>query len=1103
MYRESLCRLVSLLLATQIFFALSVERPCCAQPGPPSPARDEENNGVENPNTGALPQTYYLRDEDGNLVPVLDWNYEDFQQLHLREQEGNASPPSYALTSVRASGRVVDDRADLNIIISVQIRDTGWIRIPLGMTRGLLREEVEFSEAEDHFVVFDEVEGYIAWIKAPVDDVYRLVFPLTVAVEKQGDETKLQIDLPRATANQLELEVSGPQVVAQVSGRATLQETLSLDDGYVKLSVLGAVGEFELSWRPQRTEIDVEEIAIEITSRTLVLVRDQNKISSEIELAIRPYGGLIDTIVVQIPKEAQLLESNETDFALSILPADPQEPAESSMQRVQVRLARPTENRFTIRLATEISSGNPTDSSLLEAGGFYVENGVRVSGHIAVAVEDDWYVSWDIDDSGGAIRRVDILPESLQQSNVVAGFEYFRQPFSLPLRIFPKQSRIRVSPTYTFHIEGGDILLTAHLPYEVRGAKAYFLTVDLAEGWQIDSVGPESLVKQNSIVPQRDGPLIIGLDHAMAGDFEIMLKARRSFPADANMLVLPLLQPKADVIEPALVVVDAAESIRLTVGPSDLRGWTRDVLPDDFDEPLLGRNPLVYRVRGEGASAEFHAELFRLHQEVDVRSSTRIDLAEDRFDVRHDMTIQVLHEPLERITLEAPRTEWEEGRLHFSLDGEPIEPTILESATSPNHRIALQIAIVPPRTGTVVVTAVTSIAAESSSELSVGLLSPIGLPVAGHEVHVTTVEDWGVSVNDSAWQTDVSVDSETEHRYETAEPVESFDFSIRRDAGRTERPLMVDRAWVQTWIAGSTRQDRAVFQIYSDGEPIRIRLPGEIFTESLVVLVDGRRITPEVNDSVLTLRLGSASSDLRRGVEITYRMRANTRRRNFTFQLPVLLDAVDAKRTLWQLIMPGDKLGQLRSSDWTSEQRWGWRGWRYGGLPTWTQTDLEAWSGGSQQTPPPEGAGTLVYSHLGKIDQIEMMILGRTWLFIAIAGSLLAFGLLVIYVRAIRRIEIGLAIAAALIAAGLIYPEPTFMAVQWAAWGLLFSGIALAMRWSLGRRLLSSGVIHGTTRSTIDSHSTHSHRPPRDGSSQSSTQTAPLLATLPGSEVKP
>ena len=231
-------------------------------------------------------------------------------------------------------------------------------------------------------------------------------------------------------------------------------------------------------------------------------------------------------------------------------------------------------------------------------------------------------------------------------------------------------------------------------------------------------------------------------------------------------------------------------------------------------------------------------------------------------------------------------------------------------------------------------------------------------------------------------------------------------------------------------------------------------------------------------------------------------MQTDKSRRNITFRLPVVLGAVDAKRTLWQLIMPGDKLGQLQSSDWTSEQQWGWRGWRYGGLPTWTQAELEAWSGGTQQTPPPAGAGTLVYSHLGKIDQVEMMVLGRTWLFLAVAGGLLAFSLLFVYVRALRRLEVGLTIAAAMVAAGLVYPEPTLMAVQWAAWGVLFSVIAIALRWILGRRLLSSGVVHGTTRSTIDTRSTHSRRPPSDGSSQRSTQTAPLLATLPGSEVK-
>src|SRR4029453_18322818 len=82
--------------------------------------------------------TFLLRDSKGNLVPVPDLPFEEFERL-LRIKRGLApqAPPGFTLDKLTATGTVESNRADLEITLSIRSREAGLLRVPLGLEKAI------------------------------------------------------------------------------------------------------------------------------------------------------------------------------------------------------------------------------------------------------------------------------------------------------------------------------------------------------------------------------------------------------------------------------------------------------------------------------------------------------------------------------------------------------------------------------------------------------------------------------------------------------------------------------------------------------------------------------------------------------------------------------------------------------------------------------------------------------------------------------------------------------------------------------------------------------------------------------------------------------
>ena len=110
--------------------------------------------------------TFLLRDNKGNLVPVLGMSFEEFEQL-LRSKKGlsPATAPASTLERLTITGTADERTADFELNLSVRLREAGWVRVPLLMASAVLREAPQYHGSGEFFIEPDaKLGGYVCWL---------------------------------------------------------------------------------------------------------------------------------------------------------------------------------------------------------------------------------------------------------------------------------------------------------------------------------------------------------------------------------------------------------------------------------------------------------------------------------------------------------------------------------------------------------------------------------------------------------------------------------------------------------------------------------------------------------------------------------------------------------------------------------------------------------------------------------------------------------------------------------------------------------------------------------------------------------------------------
>ena len=1076
--------------------AQEVASPAAPEKTKPTAAAESTPGRVEE----VRPSVYYLPDKQGNLQPVLDFKYQDFVELYkLKSQlERRDQPPRYSLQRMSVTGTAGADHADLTVQFQVLVRDDGWVRVPLRLDQSLLRGEVQHRGAGEQFVHFEsDGQGYVCWIRGKADSQHEITLTVLAPLATVGEETRLKLFVPRATASELKLTVPIAAAVAKVSDGATLLPPVAGEKA-TELTVVGLGGELQLTWH--KPDLRAAEAPAVLEAVGAVLARlDGRSIVSEAALTVRSYGAAFDRFLVRLPPEAQLSAGSFSGYTVTPVETDGEPPSEPRL--VEVRLAKKTTGAVEVHLNCRRPLDPASSPSFCELGGFEVVGAARQSGIVTVEVGGDWQMLWG---PSRETRQIDQIPDSLRHDDVVAGFEYSSQPYSLTARLIPRKTRVSVEPEYVLLVDCDEVRLEGKLTYTVRGAKVAALQIMLPE-WELGEVGPDSLVAVDGVTMDPLGLVTIPLAQSASGKIELSLRARQAIKAGAGTLAVQLPQPLAAAAAPAAVVVVPADNVELIPNSAALGGLVDQRTAPPMKLPDRQQVPLFYRVAS--GSALFAAELRTHTRRVTVDVSSQLTFNRQSVAVEQKFAYAVAYEPVDRLTVDVPAALPKFKRLEFLYDGKQVS-AVAASRTSSRDMAEpaapMAIALPRPRIGPCeLVVRYTVPLPEPTTKQSRMLTVPLPMPrdgeIIGNKVSVTPGENLQVAPRKGPWTAVENDPARAERRagllLTAAKRVAKIDLEMRWEDVENPGFLFVDRAWVQSWLTYSARQDRTVYQFVTRQKELEVTLPAGAATGQMPVLLDGQRVecrSPAENR--LLVPLASEGQPRRYVLELYYHFPdARPPRGLLDLEFARLGGDAWLRRMYWQLVLPRNEHVIANPEGFTGEFDWGWQGYFWGRQPLLDQAQLESWVGASSRSSLPEGCNLYLYSALGKVNGAELRTAGRSWIVLWASGAALVAGLLLIYVPASRHPATLLAATMVLLGVGAIAPEPTLLVAQAASLGLVLTLLAGLLERGVRRRRRRA-TIQEPSSPHVELGSSRLPRPPTAAGSPSSTQAMPAIS---------
>jgi hypothetical protein len=1054
-----------------------------------------------------LPKVYYLKDRDGVLQAVPGITYEQFMQLwkeqHQLAQE--AEPPPYSIQNLELTGTAAATTAELVAKYTIAVHAAGWVGVPLGLHNAVPREPPVYAGPGDHVHdVEPEGRGHVVWVRGQADQVHEVTLRLAVAVEQVGPQSRLKLSVPRSARSQLQLQVPLARAVAQVSEGTMLDAVRPLAGGKTELRLIGLDDEVELSWHPADSPVASLPTILDVTGEQVIHLRGRS-ISTEARLKVRSLGSEFDHFQVRLPPGADYVGPAEPGVSLVAV-----DPSAAAGKLYEVKLDQKTSGPKEIRLVTERAHNAAQSGEMLQLAGFEVPGAVQQGGRIVVEVEDNWQVVWG---ETSNVRPLDDVGSDDRRDNLVGGFEYF-QPYSLAARVVPQTTRVRVEPEYVLLVGSEEVRLRGRLKVTIRGAKARSLGVELP-GWEVDAIGPANVVNVDAEVAATGSLQVIPLLVATSGELELTIEAHQKIDPDEGLAV-ELPRPQGSLVA-ALVAVVSDDNIELTPRPDASTGLAPQTIRPQMQLPERQQDPLYYRTTGD--SARFVAAM-RVHQQsISTAVTTRVDLGETNAEVEQRLVFQIAYQPTDHVTLVVPRGI-RPDTVEMLHEGNRIAPVAMRArAAGDSEATPVRINLPGPTIGRCEL-AVSYVsrheapAAQGSAPITVPLVMPGEGQLTANELYVLPRPGIDVTYPRGEWTQEAAErDSNGPAALALAarKAIGQVVLAASAKPSQTVDSVIVERGWLETRLTNSSRYDWLTLRLTTSLPRLAIRLPEGADLGSLVLGVDGTRVTADAaRGRELAIPLAGRPQE-QHILEIGYRFVGGGRAAS-TLVAPTLVAPHWIGQFYWQVVTPPYEHLLFAPAHYDEELRWVWADFYWSRRPTLDSAELESWlraeSAGemprllreAQHAARGRMSSTAAMNHYlfstaGSIEPLAISTIGRARLVLLASLPLLVCGLVLIYFPAARHPAALFGFAVLVAAASFLAPQSALVVAQAAVLGLALAGVAALLARMLPRRPVATISVRGSSQAIRERSVTELYHRVPAGPSPPSTATDPLVPT--------
>jgi hypothetical protein len=1025
------------------------------------------------------PPVLFLRNKDGGLLQaVLGYTLEDFERLVTQRAQLSLGqqPPRFQLDKVIAHGTANDRQADLTVEIAVLVNHRDWVRVPLRLHHAMLRDKPRYEGAGEWRIEYDPTaQEYVLWLNGDQDQSHRLTLEIAAPLERVADLTEMKLDLPRAAVSKLTLSVADPKAEATIKEGGVLDDTKHTDAA-TEFTVLGMDRDFAISWQKEGTDTPEAPAPIEATGLLDTQI-DGVGVHTKVQLTVRSFGARFDGFSIKLPPGTTLATGEHPDY--SIEPSGGEQSNAHASQSFDVRLREKTAGPVSIAFSVDRPHAGKGAEREFEIDSVELVGAARQSGYMAVRVAADWQIAWN---EQHQVRRIAELPQELDldHDGNVACFEYFSQPFSVAGHVLPLETHLSVDPEFTVVVDPQSARLEGRFKYQVRGAKAFALEIAMP-GWELDDVTPRNLFDVDRMTVEANKPLRIPLLQPTTGEILLVLRAHRELAADATQIDFVLPRPVANDVGPARLTVTPAANVALTVREADLVGLVH-ARGNEASPSAAPSHRGELAFRGQGVQSRFVGDLRVESRSLSADIRGRLQLSEKGGQLEETLILTISHEAISDLLVDVPT--WLDGAagVQWQLDGQPITPSTAGAESSVERTVRLRIPFPEKRIGacTLVVRyplQVDPLAAGASQTIKVPLVMPAMAQIVNNELTVTSEAGLQAELRDDSWTVKSSIEDAGGGTLRLSNSVAASEVAlqVRREVHRTADPLVIDRAWIQSRLAGNERWDRAVYLFTGGNSRIDVHLPSGAIASEARGTLDGIAIAPQ-NSTQGTLTFEVSAARRQHVLDLSYRFAAREKQSGqLVLAAPKLAEGEWVRQTYWQLVFPRDEHLVNWPSDLTGAFQWRLQAGSWGRQPLVEQAQLESWSNASPGLEVSPQTNRYVLTSLGSIENLEVYTASRAKLVMAGAGSVLAAGLLLLYLPALRHPALLFVGGVVLAAGAILFPEPALLIAQVAAMGAALVMVAAFLEHYLKSRRSTPLLVRSSPSSISEPGSTRTH----------------------------
>ncbi|MDR3198862.1 MAG: hypothetical protein LBU34_13430 [Planctomycetaceae bacterium] len=908
--------------------------------------------------------------------------------------------------------------------------------------------------------------------KIPLEQHYELILPLWFPLTLIGnEENRLAVSFPQAVSSQFVLLVPEKEIAATVSQGALLNSSEIPAQSVTQFKILGLSSDFELSWRKKKTEpLDDRPVFYVEDALIKVQLEDKSNVYDVILPVRSPLTSVFDRLRIRLPAGTILDRETTEKYAAGGYSFDWVKDETASSPLLEIRLPRKTSGSVNIRLKAIQQLNTEKQDGWRDLSGFEVIGAERQFGYLTATVPTDMRSNWK---PVRGIRQTEVS-DAATYEEIDARFEFFSQPFLLQGRIVSPQPRTNVKPEYQIGINKGSLSLTARLAFEVLGSKTESLSVRLP-GWKWNGeIKPANIIDTVGVEQDENGLLTVPFRTPTDGSFEIEFKAYRSLPAEEgeekHRLVVPLPQPLVTWSEPAPVVIVPADNVEVIPIDEDADSALTATEPESdnsvpkrtlgltrrsrrsqtvrIEIPERQQEPLFYRT--EPVDAVFVADIRYHRQKITAAMRTDIRLRDMNDQVDQIISYDVSYVPVEKLYFLIPKSLEENGHLQVKIGNRPLElrdVTLTGTETGmenwsrklvmlPESLFKFQLVFrysIPP----------VPIEYDMTTPFSLSFIRPAETSVSDHRVNLMVPPGYLVELHDNAerlWNTATPDSSTLGTSFQSSQTPDKISLLISLSNHAALGTTIIERAWLQTWLTGSLRQDRGIYLITSDRESVTIKLPLSAGKGKVFVSIDRTPVPADVSSKgELTIPLTLEQRQRSVLVEIIYRFPFETVHSSVNLELPHFNSESLIRCEYWQVILPQDRHILDIPAGWTPEYRWAWNNLFWGRVPALQKKDIGLPDDSPESPAISTRSNQYLFSSLHPAFETSFYIVGRSLIVLFSSGLSLLIGLVLIYFPRTRYAGSLFGLCVALLAVLFYRPAPVLLMLQASSLGVFLA----------------------------------------------------------------